>query len=172
MTEFLRARIQANKMAAVRLLSRDDCSLCCFISTTNNNYDAEFYLGEAETLDLVAMISTHTAEIQIKLEEIEAEGHHLMEMLILSFDPDRYDAVVKGSLPENGDLEIVIKPRATVNGYPMVAVTFTVQLPDGSLRRAQAVTTLRAFEGVFSCIRGARAAGRLMEPTRPRPEDN
>lgn len=97
-----------------------------------------------------------------------------MEMLILSFDPDRFDAVVKGedSLPEGRDMEIVIKPRATVNGYPMVAVTFTVQLPDGSLRRAQATTTLRAFEAVFSAIGGAREAGRLREPVQPRPEDN
>lgn len=70
-----------------------------------------------------------------------------MESLSISIDPAAYDRTLHPTpgmlplLPENGDLEAFVKPKATVNGKAGVVITFTVTLPDGSPARVQAVTT-------------------------------
>jgi len=74
-----------------------------------------------------------------------------MEHVKISIDADLYDEVVQGGPPECGDLELVIKEGATVSGAPGVAITFTVQFPDGRCR-VQAVTTLRALLGGISAL--------------------
>jgi hypothetical protein len=60
-------------------------------------------------------------------------------------DAARFDAVLKESLADGGDLEIVTKDGATESGRAGVMLTFSVQLPDGSLARAQTVVTARLF---------------------------
>ena len=89
-----------------------------------------------------------------------------MNNIDCQLSPEMFDRAVHGGidhpvLPENGDLAVYIKPHATVGDRPMVAITFTVQLPDGSLARAQAVTTLALFDLVFACIEGWRQGGYL-----------
>lgn len=60
-------------------------------------------------------------------------------------DAAQFDAAVHGTMPECGDLALIAKSNGTVKGAPVVVVTFTVVLPDGTKARAQAVTTLRAL---------------------------
>lgn len=89
-----------------------------------------------------------------------------MERVDVALSAEKFDAAVHGDgvvpvLPESGDMAFYIKPRATEGGKPGVVVTFTVQLPDGSQARAQAVTTLANFETVFGCIRGWKSGGHL-----------
>lgn len=61
---------------------------------------------------------------------------------------ERYDEVIKDSLPECGDMEIVTKDAAMVSGRAGVMVTFRVELPDGTLKRVQSVTPMRAFRAM------------------------
>jgi hypothetical protein len=90
-----------------------------------------------------------------------------MPSLDCRLSPEAFDQAVHGGLddkpilPEGGDLAVYIKPNVTVGGKPMAVVTFTVQLPDGSLARAQATTTLTLLDGVFACIKGWREGGHL-----------
>lgn len=89
-----------------------------------------------------------------------------MEHITCKLDPEAFDAAVhgrpgEGVLPEAGDLAIIFKPRVTEGGKPGLAVTFTVQLPDGTPARAQAVTTLSNFELVAGIVRGWQARGML-----------
>lgn len=60
-------------------------------------------------------------------------------------DAQSFDAVLKGSLPDGGDVTLITKDNATTGGNPAVMLTFSVQLPDGSMAIAQTVTTLRNF---------------------------
>ena len=41
------------------------------------------------------------------------------------------------------DLTVITKSNATVTGRALAVITFTVQLPDGRLARAQTVTSVR-----------------------------
>jgi hypothetical protein len=89
-----------------------------------------------------------------------------VEHLTCKLDPEAFDAAVHGRpgevvLPEGGDLAFVFKPNATEGGNPGLVVTFTVQLPDGTTARAQAVTTLANFELAAGIVRGWRARGDL-----------
>lgn len=90
-----------------------------------------------------------------------------MEPIVCSLSASDFDKAVHGGLdsnpvlPECGDLAIYVKPRATVEGRPMAVITFTVQLPDGSMARAQATTTTRLLEAVSSCVKGWREGGHL-----------
>jgi hypothetical protein len=89
-----------------------------------------------------------------------------MEAVDVALSAEKFDAAVHGDgvvpvLPECGDLAFYFKPGVTEGGNPGVVVTFTVQLPDGSQARAQAVTTLANFETVFACIRGWKSGGHL-----------
>lgn len=56
-----------------------------------------------------------------------------------------FDRAVHGSLKDGANLACVVKENGTVDGKPIVALTFRVQLPDGSVARAQTVTTARAL---------------------------
>jgi len=68
-----------------------------------------------------------------------------MEPITLLIDkPAEFDVAVNGdgALPQAGHIQIITKPGATGKGRSAVCLTFDVELPDGSIRRAQAVTTL------------------------------
>lgn len=61
-------------------------------------------------------------------------------------DAAEFDKLVSGEcLQEGGDIRFVTKSHATQEGRAAVCITFTVKLPDGTLARAQAVTTARLF---------------------------
>ena len=72
-----------------------------------------------------------------------------METLDIVLDQEHdgkdYDAVLKDTLPECGDMKVIVKHGAMKSGASAVMVTFTVQLPDGSKKRVQAVTTASLF---------------------------
>jgi hypothetical protein len=89
-----------------------------------------------------------------------------MESVDVALSAEKFDAAVHGNgvdpvLPECGDLAFYVKSNATDGGKPAVVVTFTVRLPDGSLAKAQAVTTLANFETVCACVRGWKSGGYL-----------
>lgn len=67
-------------------------------------------------------------------------------------DVERFDEVIRNSLPDGGDMEIVTKDAGMESGRGIVMVTFTVRCPDGSLRRAQSVTTMRNFRAIAYAI--------------------
>jgi hypothetical protein len=74
-----------------------------------------------------------------------------MESIPVRLDKDLFDKAVHGGLdinpvmPEVGDLSVYAKPNATQGCNGMVCITFTVRLPDGTIARAQAVTTAKLF---------------------------
>lgn len=90
-----------------------------------------------------------------------------MTSLTCLLDSDLFDKAVHGGLdelpvlPEAGDLAIYAKPNATVNGNGMVVFTFTVQLPDGSMARAQATTTAKLLRTVGAAVAGWIDGGHL-----------
>lgn len=90
-----------------------------------------------------------------------------MEHLQIALDSERFDKAVHGGLdcyrvlPEYGDLAIYVKPGATLRGRPMAVFTFTVQLPDGTRFRAQAVTTLTNLKNALHAIQGWESGGHL-----------
>ena len=84
-----------------------------------------------------------------------------MEHIQCELSAEKFDEAVHNGLKEGGDLAFFIKPKATVNSKPGVCITFSVQLPDGSITRVQAVTTLANFENVFACLRGWKLGGSL-----------
>lgn len=89
-----------------------------------------------------------------------------MESIDCRLSPEMFDKAVHGGidhpvLKEGGDLAVYIKPNATVGGNPMAVFTFTVQLPDGSLARAQCATTLKLLDMVLHLIKGWKDGGHL-----------
>lgn len=68
---------------------------------------------------------------------------------------DKYDDAVYGGLPQASTMDLITKDGATEGGRPGVVVTFLAQLPDGSLVRAQATTTVRLL---LAALRGLQAA--------------
>jgi hypothetical protein len=89
-----------------------------------------------------------------------------VEHIEVCLSPEKYDAAVHGdgvtpTLRQGNDLAVYVKPAATTTGGAGVVITFTVELPDGSFARAQAVTTLRLFDALAAAVRGWRAAGLL-----------
>jgi hypothetical protein len=89
-----------------------------------------------------------------------------MEAVDVALSAEKFDAAVHGNgvdpvLPECGDLAFYFKPNATAGGRPALVITFGVRLPDGSLARAQAVTTLNNFEAVAALVRGWKSGGHL-----------
>jgi hypothetical protein len=77
-----------------------------------------------------------------------------VNVLRIEFDDERFDAAVHDGLPEGGDLEAIVKDGATIDGAPAVCFTFTVELPDGTLARAQSVTTARLVCALGAAIKG------------------
>lgn len=90
-----------------------------------------------------------------------------MELLKIELSPEKFDAAVHGpmdgqpSLPDAGDMAIYVKPGATEKGNAGAVVTFTVQLPNGSTRRAQCVTTVANLLNALSILRGWQEGGHL-----------
>ena len=73
-----------------------------------------------------------------------------MEALSVKIDAKTFDEMVHGTvnsptLPECADLKIAVKENATQEGAAAIVIGWTAKLPDGSLRKVQATTTLRAF---------------------------
>jgi hypothetical protein len=67
-------------------------------------------------------------------------------------DVGRFDDVIKNSLPDGGDMEIITKDAGMESGRGIVMITFTVALRDGTLARAQSVTTMRNFRAIANAI--------------------
>ena len=65
------------------------------------------------------------------------------------------------SLPEGGDLAIYVKKNATVNGNAMAVLTFSVQLPNGTIRRAQCPTTVANLINALAVLKGWSDGGHL-----------
>lgn len=90
-----------------------------------------------------------------------------METITIEISDEKFEAAVHGplegqpSLPEGGDLAIYIKKNATVNGNAMAVLTFTVQLPNGTVRRAQCPTTVANLINALAILRGWKEGGRL-----------
>lgn len=61
---------------------------------------------------------------------------------------DRYDEILKNSLPDFGDVEIITKDGGMTSGRGIVMITFSVQLPDGSTARVQTCTSMKLFRSV------------------------
>lgn len=64
----------------------------------------------------------------------------------------RYDEVLDDSLRQAGDVEIIVKHDAMMSGRAAVMVTLDVELPDGTIARAQGVTTMRIFRSLCSTV--------------------
>jgi hypothetical protein len=83
-----------------------------------------------------------------------------MEGIRVKFSDDKlFDDCVHGTdgfltLRDGGDLSVISKDNATEGGRPAVCLTFTVQLPDGRLARAQTVITGRLFAMLGAAFRG------------------
>lgn len=78
-----------------------------------------------------------------------------MEGISVRFnDIELWDKVLKNCLPEAGDLMMVTKDNCTASGRPGVMLTFTVELPNGEMRRAQTVVTGRLFALMAAAFRG------------------
>lgn len=76
-----------------------------------------------------------------------------MEQLNIRLDnPEAYDAVLKDSLPECADLTIITKHGAMQSGKAAVMITFTVHLPDGNIKRVQAVCPMTLFRATLGVI--------------------
>lgn len=71
--------------------------------------------------------------------------------LVLS-NAAEFDKALAGSLRDGGDLKIISKSAATSEGRPIVMLTFTVELPDGSHARAQTVVSARIFVNAARAI--------------------
>lgn len=82
-----------------------------------------------------------------------------MEHIVVILDDgtgEAFDDVVHGAgaLPEGKDLKIVTKDKGTRSGNPTIAFQFSVQTPDGKVYKAQASTTVRAFQMAAAAVRG------------------
>lgn len=90
-----------------------------------------------------------------------------MESIRVVLDSDLFDKAVHGGLDdkpvlkEGGDLSLFIKTGATVGRKAMAVFTFTVQLPDGTLARAQCPTTVTNLKAVLAVIQGWELSGHL-----------
>jgi len=78
-----------------------------------------------------------------------------MEVLNVKLGNDEaYDKAVHGGLPQYSDIEIITKDQGTVSGAPVAVITFDVHLPDGTVGKAQAVTTIACLQSALSAING------------------
>lgn len=93
-----------------------------------------------------------------------------MESLEIILSDEKFDAAVHGppdgqpSLASGLDLSIFVKKRALASGKAAAVITFSVQLPNGQVRRAQAVTTVTNLITALSALKGWRDGGHLDEP--------
>lgn len=90
-----------------------------------------------------------------------------MEAVKIELSAEKFDAAVHGpdggqpSLSEGGDMAIYVKKHATVGGNAMAVVTFSVQLPNGTIRRAQCPTTVNNLMSVLAILKGWHDGGHL-----------
>lgn len=78
-----------------------------------------------------------------------------MEAVTILLDkPAEFDQAVREGLKEGSDLQFITKDEATASGKPAVVITFTVQLPDGTLARAQCVSTAASIQMVGRALYG------------------
>lgn len=63
--------------------------------------------------------------------------------------PERWGEVLKDSLPDYGDVEIITKHGVTKGGQAGVMITFSVDV-NGERKRVQTVTTMALFRAVSS----------------------
>lgn len=90
-----------------------------------------------------------------------------MESIQVALDSDLYDKAVHGGLDykpvlrEGGDLSLFVKTGATIGRKAMAVFTFTVQLPDGTLARAQCPTTVANLKNALAIIQGWESDGLL-----------
>lgn len=83
-----------------------------------------------------------------------------MENLRLVLGNDKmFDELVHGGLPQASDMTICTKDNGTQSGKPCVVVSFTVQMPDGTFKQVQAVTTVRLLVGFYSAMKGRYGPG-------------
>lgn len=64
-----------------------------------------------------------------------------------------FDRLLAGTLPEGCDMTFCTKNLGTEAGNPCFIVHFSVQLPDGTIARAQSVNTLANLANVFRVLR-------------------
>lgn len=64
-------------------------------------------------------------------------------------DAPQFDALLECGLPEGGDLKIITKEDGLNEGLSAAMITFSVQLPDGNVERAQAVVSIRELRTVL-----------------------
>lgn len=90
-----------------------------------------------------------------------------MESVRVDLSAERYDQAIHGGLDElpilqeGGDLAVFVKPDCTEGGQAGVVITFTVALPDGTMARAQAVTTANLMEQIGQAITGWKMGGHI-----------
>lgn len=70
-----------------------------------------------------------------------------------------FDKLVHNALSDCADVTMVTKDVATRAGRPAVCISFTVQLPNGDLARAQTVITGRNFAAMVAAFRGRYGTG-------------
>ena len=78
-------------------------------------------------------------------------------------DEPLYDELVHQSLRQASDIRIVTKDSGTAAGKPVVVIAFDVQLPDGSIARAQATTTYGCLDMALAALRGRYGPGGSLE---------
>lgn len=90
-----------------------------------------------------------------------------MEHVKCVLDGEEFDKAIRTQpggppvLSEGGDVAFYFKNDATSGGKPGCCIAFTVQLPDGTFAKAQAVLTLALLDMVGMCVRGWRSGGHL-----------
>ena len=105
------------------------------------NLDEAEYSAEEAT----AMLNHAVAQI----------GETIVEHVHVVFaDDELFDKTVHYGLKDGGDVTMVTKDHGTAEGRPVVCISFMVQLPDGSLARAQTVITGRNFANICALFRG------------------
>ena len=75
--------------------------------------------------------------------------------MLISFDPNQFDQIVRGSLPDCGEehLGVLVKENATPGGHPAACITF-VSMTENGPRRVQIVVTVRLLLNVLVALRG------------------
>lgn len=90
-----------------------------------------------------------------------------MEHIVIENSPEKFDKAIHGGLDdmpvlkEGCDMALIVKPGGTVQGSAAIVVTFTVQMPDGSLARAQSVTTVSNMILALHVLVGWRDGGHI-----------
>lgn len=89
------------------------------------------------------------------------------ELARVEMSTEKFDKTIHGELddlpvlPEGGDVAFFAKPLSTTDNHGAVVITFTVGLPDGTLARAQAVTTAKLFAMAGRIVQGWIDGGHL-----------